>query len=176
MKKLLLSLFAIFALMPLAVAAQDNNMMKNDKTMKSSKKMKNIVETAKSTKMFNTLLKAAKAAGLADMLAMEGPFTVFAPTDEAFAKIPKETLDNLMKPENKEMLANILKYHVVSGEVTASQVMGMDKATTALGQDVMIMSENGKVLLNNSATVVKADVMTSNGVIHVIDTVLMPKM
>lgn len=171
MKKILLSLFALMIMMPLAVAAQNN-------TMKSSKmaKTKDIVETAKSAKMFNTLLKAAKAAGLAEMLKMDGPYTVFAPTDEAFAKIPKETLNNLLKPENKEMLANVLKYHVVSGKVPASQVVGMDRATTALGQDVTIATTNGKVMLNNSATVVKADVMASNGVIHVIDTVLMPQM
>lgn len=171
MKKILLSLFAFVLMMPLAVAAQYDS-------SKSSKmaKTQDIVETAKSAKMFNTLLKAAKAAGLAEMLKMDGPYTVFAPTDDAFAKIPKETLNNLLKPENKEMLANVLKYHVVSGKVLASEVVGMDRATTALGQDVMIMTEGGKVMLNNSATVIKTDVMASNGVIHVIDTVLMPKM
>lgn len=173
MKKILLSLFAVLALMPLAAAAQEE--MKKDHKMKSYVMKKDIVETAKSAKMFNTLLKAAKAAGLVETLKSGGPFTVFAPTDEAFAKIPKATLNALLKPENKDKLAAVLKYHVVSGNVMAAQVVGMDKATTVQGQNIMIEVEDGKVMLNDSATVIKTDIAASNGVVHVIDTVLMPK-
>lgn len=174
MKKILLSLFAVFVLMPLGVAAQDG-MKKDHKKMKSSMAKKDIVETAKSAKMFNTLLTAAKAAGLVETLKSPGPFTVFAPTDEAFAKIPKETLNSLLKPENKDKLAAILKYHVVSGNVMAAQVVGMDKASTVQGQNIMIEVEDGKVKLNDSATVIKTDIAASNGTVHVIDTVLMPQ-
>jgi uncharacterized surface protein with fasciclin (FAS1) repeats len=123
---------------------------------------------------FNTLAKALQAAGLVDTLKGKGPFTVFAPTDEAFAKLPAGALDNLLKPENKEKLKAVLLYHVVSGKVPAAKVMKMKSAKTVNGQEVTIMANDGKVMVND-ATVVKADVMASNGVIHVIDTVLMPK-
>jgi uncharacterized surface protein with fasciclin (FAS1) repeats len=111
---------------------------------------------------------------LVDTLKGKGPFTVFAPTDEAFAKLPAGALDNLLKPENKEKLKAVLLYHVVSGKVPAAKVMKMKSAKTVNGQEVTIMANDGKVMVND-ATVVKADVMASNGVIHVIDTVLMPK-
>lgn len=173
MKKILFSLAGILVLAPLMVFAQNGTMMK-----KSDSKMmgqtKNIAETAAATGMFNTLLAAAKAAGLDDELMSEGPLTVFAPTDEAFAKLPAGTVENLLKPENKDMLVKILTYHVVSGNVKAADVVKMDKATTLQGQEVMIKAKKGKVMINN-ATVVKADVAASNGTIHVIDTVLMPK-
>lgn len=175
MRKLLLTFGAILLLMPLAVFAQDSKMKKHDKMMKkSSMAKKDIVQTAKSAKMFNTLLAAAKAAGLVDVLKSDGPFTVFAPTDEAFAKIPKSTLNSLLKPENKDKLAAILKYHVVSGSVMASQVIGMNEASTVQGEEIDIKVKDGKVMLNDSATVIKTDIVASNGVVHVIDTVLMP--
>ncbi len=130
-----------------------------------------IVDTAVKAGGFDTLVAAVKAAGLVETLKGKGPFTVFAPTDEAFAKIPADTLKGLLA--DKEALTKVLLYHVVSGKVTADKVVTMKSAPTVQGSDVMIDASNG-VKINN-ATVVKADVMTSNGVIHAIDTVLMPK-
>ncbi|MEO6589756.1 MAG: fasciclin domain-containing protein [Pyrinomonadaceae bacterium] len=133
---------------------------------------KNIVETAIEAGSFKTLVAAVTAAGLAETLQGDGPFTVFAPTDEAFAKIPAATLTDLLKPENKEKLAGILTYHVVTGKVTAADVAKLTSAKTVNGQEVKIDAADG-VKINN-ATVTTADVETSNGVIHIIDTVLMP--
>ena len=135
---------------------------------------KDIVDTAVAAGQFNTLAKALQAAGLVDTLKGNGPFTVFAPTDDAFAKLPAGTVDDLLKPENKEKLKAVLLYHVVSGKVTAAKVMKMTSAKTLNGQEVKISTGDGKVMAND-ATVVKPDVMASNGIIHVIDTVLMPK-
>jgi uncharacterized surface protein with fasciclin (FAS1) repeats len=132
-----------------------------------------IVDTAVAGK-FNTLVAAVKAAGLVDTLKGPGPFTVFAPTDEAFAKLPPGTLEMLLKPENKEKLQSILKYHVVAGKVTAHDVMALHSAKTVEGQNVTIETMNGGVMVNN-AHVIKTDIAASNGVIHVIDTVIMPK-
>ncbi len=143
-------------------------------TMAADKGGKDIVDTAMAAGQFNTLAKALQAAGLVDTLKGKGPFTVFAPTDAAFAKLPAGTLDDLLKPENKEKLKSILLYHVVSGKVTAAKVMKMTSAKTLNGQDVKISVNDGKVMIND-ATVVKPDIMASNGVIHVIDTVLLPK-
>jgi uncharacterized surface protein with fasciclin (FAS1) repeats len=134
----------------------------------------NIVETAESAGQFTTLVTALKAAGLVKTLEGTGPFTVFAPTDAAFAKLPAGTVDDLLKPKNKKKLTAILTYHVVAGDVTAADVMKMTSAKTLNGESVTI-SVNGSVVKINDATVVKADVAASNGVIHVIDTVLMPK-
>ena len=122
---------------------------------------------------FKTLVAAIKAAGLVETLKGPGPFTVFAPTDSAFAKLPKGTVEELLKPENKQKLASILTYHVLSGKVLSSQVKTM-MAPTVNGQQLDVKVEDGKVMVNN-ATVVKADIPASNGVIHAIDTVLMPK-
>ncbi len=130
-----------------------------------------IVDTAVKAGSFNTLVTAVKAAGLVDTLKGKGPFTVFAPTDEAFAKIPADVLNGLLA--DKEALRKVLLYHVVAGKVTADQVVTLKSAATVQGSDVMIDASNG-VMINN-AKVAKADIMTSNGVIHVIDTVLMPK-
>ncbi len=132
-----------------------------------------IVDTAVAGK-FNTLVAAVKAAGLVDTLKGPGPFTVFAPTDEAFAKLPAGTLDTLLQPENKAKLRSILLYHVVPGRVMADDVVKLDSAKTAEGQSVVIKVTNGDVMVNN-AHVTKTDITTSNGVIHVIDTVLLPK-
>jgi uncharacterized surface protein with fasciclin (FAS1) repeats len=133
-----------------------------------------IVETAVAAGSFKTLATALQAASLADTLKGKGPFTVFAPTDDAFAKLPPGTVESLLKPENKDKLKAILLYHVVSGDVTAAQVVKLSSAKTLNGQDVKIMVNNDTVMVND-AKVVKADVMASNGVIHVIDTVLIPK-
>ena len=134
----------------------------------------NIVDTAVAAGTFHTLATALQAAGLADTLKGNGPFTVFAPTDEAFSKLPAGTIESLLKPENKEKLRAILFYHVVSGDVTAAQVMKLSSAKTINGQDLKLTVKDGTVMVND-AKVVKADVWTSNGVIHVIDTVLLPK-
>ncbi len=133
-----------------------------------------IVDTAVSAGSFKTLVAAVQAAGLVDTLKGPGPFTVFAPTDEAFAKLPAGTVENLLKPENKAKLAAILTYHVVSGNVTADKVVKMNSAPTVNGQSLKIKVNNGSVMVNN-ANVIKTDIATSNGVIHVIDTVVLPK-
>ncbi len=135
---------------------------------------KDIVDTAVAAGSFNTLAKALTAAGLVETLKGKGPFTVFAPTDEAFAKLPAGTLDDLLKPENKEKLKGILTYHVVSGQVTAKDVIKLKTAKTVNGQELKITVMDGTVMVDN-AKVTKTDIMCSNGVIHVIDTVLLPK-
>ncbi len=122
---------------------------------------------------FTTLVAAVKAAGLVETLKGEGPFTVFAPTDEAFAKLPEGALENLLKPENKDKLAAILTYHVVSGAVGSSKVVSMKSAKTVQGSDLNIKVKDGSVMIND-ATVTATDIEATNGVIHVIDTVLMP--
>jgi uncharacterized surface protein with fasciclin (FAS1) repeats len=135
---------------------------------------KDIVDTAVDAGSFHTLVTALQAASLADTLKGKGPFTVFAPTDDAFKKLPAGTVETLLKPENKENLKAILLYHVVAGDVTASQAMKMTSATTLNGQNLVLMTSGGTLMVND-AKVVKADVSASNGVIHLIDTVLLPK-
>ncbi len=132
-----------------------------------------IVDTAVADGRFQTLVAAVTAAGLVDTLKSEGPFTVFAPTDDAFAKLPAGTLDSLLLPENKQALTDILLYHVVSGKVMAADVVGLESATTVLGKDVAIKVDMGNVYIND-AKVIITDIETSNGVIHVIDTVILP--
>ena len=134
---------------------------------------KDIVDTAVAAGSFKTLAAALQAAGLVETLKGPGPFTVFAPTDAAFAKLPAGTVESLLKPENKAKLTAILMYHVVPGRVLAAQVGGMTSAPTANGQTLAIASENGIVTVDR-ARVTKADILCSNGVIHVIDTVLLP--
>ncbi len=176
--------------------AQDKTMKKEDKKMtKQETKMvggaemyptKNIVENAVNSKDHTTLVAAVKAADLVDVLVSEGPFTVFAPTNAAFDKLPKGTVETLLKPENKEQLQTILKYHVVSGKWNAGDIAKMIKegngkaaiktvsggtlTAWAKGKDVYVTDENG-----NSSKVTIADVNQSNGVIHVVDAVLLPK-
>ena len=133
----------------------------------------NIVQVAAKAGSFNTLLAAAKAAGLVGALEGEGPLTVFAPTDDAFAKLPAGTVETLLKPENKDQLKAILLYHVVEGKVTAEQVVKLTSAKTLEGQSVKIAVKDGKVYVDG-AQVIKADVPASNGVIHVIDSVILP--
>lgn len=133
----------------------------------------NIVETAVAAGSFQTLVAAVEAAGLVETLSGPGPFTVFAPTDAAFAKLPAGTVESLLEPENLALLQSILTYHVVPGRVTADQVVNLNAATTVEGSDVAIDVDGGSVRVND-ATVVQTDVFASNGVIHIIDTVLLP--
>ena len=134
---------------------------------------KDIVDTAVAAGSFKTLAAALKAGELIDALKSKGPFTVFAPTDEAFAKLPAGTVETLLKPENREKLVAVLKYHVVSGKVTSDKVVSLTNATTLNGKGLRIDATSGVKV--NDATVVKADIMASNGVIHVIDRVLLPE-
>jgi len=131
-----------------------------------------IVVVASGAGSFNTLVAAVKAAGLVETLQGDGPFTVFAPTDDAFAKLPSGTVENLLKPENKAQLVAILTYHVVPGKVMASDVKTM-KAKTVNGKELSILVADGKVTVDK-ANVVKTDVAAKNGVIHVIDAVILP--
>ncbi|NDW52011.1 fasciclin domain-containing protein [Aliiroseovarius sp. PrR006] len=132
-----------------------------------------IVDTAVSAGSFSTLAAALGAAGLVETLKGDGPFTVFAPTDDAFAALPDGTVEMLLQPENKDKLTAILTYHVVPGAVMAKDVMGIDAATTVNGADVTVKVDGDAVMING-AKVVAADVAASNGVIHVIDAVLLP--
>lgn len=134
---------------------------------------KDIVDTAVSAGQFETLAAALTAAGLVDTLKGEGPFTVFAPTDAAFAALPAGTVENLLKPENLEQLQAVLTYHVVAGKVTAADVVNLTEATSVQGDTIDITVVDGAVKVD-AATVVSADVMASNGVIHVIDKVILP--
>ena len=163
-KKIASVLTFVLASLTLSTAAHaDHHGMKKD-----------IVDVAAANGSFSTLVAAVKAAGLVDTLKGEGPFTVFAPTGEAFAKLPAGTVENLLKAENKDKLVAILTYHVVSGKVMAADVVTLTSAATVQGQSVNVATNNGAVMIND-ATVVKADVKATNGVIHVIDTVLLPK-
>ena len=132
-----------------------------------------IVDTAIKAGSFNTLVAAVQAAELVETLKSKGPFTVFAPTDEAFSKLDKATLESLLKPENKDQLVAILTYHVVAGKVMSTDITGNMEPATVNGSTINITLNNGKVIIND-ATVISADVDTTNGVIHVIDTVLIP--
>ncbi len=132
-----------------------------------------IVETAVGAGQFKTLAAALTAVDLVETLKGPGPFTVFAPTDEAFAKLPAGTVENLLKPENKAKLTAILTYHVVPGAVKAEQVTKLDEAKTVNGAMVKVSTDHGKVMIND-ANVVKADIPASNGIIHVIDKVILP--
>ena len=158
MKKFLLVLFVLITSTGIAMAGGH---------------MKNLVETAAGNDAFKTLVAAVKAAGLVETLAGKGPFTVFAPTDEAFAKLPDGTVESLLKPENKDQLVAILTYHVVAGKVMSIDITGNMEPATVNGSTINITLNNGKVMIND-ATVISADVDTDNGVIHVIDTVLIP--
>ena len=133
-----------------------------------------IVDTAVAAGQFNTLAAALDAADLITTLKGDGPFTVFAPTDEAFAKLTEGTVASLLDPENRDQLVAVLTYHVVAGEVMAKDVVNLNEATTVNGADISIQVMDGKVHINN-ATVIAADVATSNGVIHIVDTVLLPQ-
>ena len=153
---------AAFVVMSLSMIAPSFAQMKSD-----------IVDTAVSAGSFNTLVAAVQAAGLVDTLKGDGPFTVFAPTDDAFAALPAGTVENLLKPENKATLVKILTYHVVPGKVMSSDIVGKELSpATVEGSTVDINATNGVMI--DGANVVTADIETSNGVIHVIDKVIMP--
>ncbi|MDZ7616072.1 MAG: fasciclin domain-containing protein [Patescibacteria group bacterium] len=139
-----------------------------------SAKNKDIVETAVAAGSFKTLAAALEAGGLIETLKGSGPFTVFAPTDEAFAKLPEGTVEHLLKPENKDALVKILTYHVVPGKVLAADVVKLSSAKTVQGSELRIRAEEGSVRVDK-ANVLKTDISASNGVIHVIDSVLLPK-
>jgi uncharacterized surface protein with fasciclin (FAS1) repeats len=136
-------------------------------------KSKDIVDTAVAAGQFNTLAAALEAADLVGTLKGDGPFTVFAPTDAAFAKLPEGTVETLLKPENRDKLVAILTYHVVPGKVKAADVVKLSEAKTVNGQDVAITVADNGVRIND-ANVIKTDIGASNGVIHVIDTVILP--
>ena len=163
----LLSMLALLVAQPLSAKVE---------VAGDTAKQGNIVETAVAAGQFKILATALKATGLIDALTGEGPFTVFAPTDVAFAKLPAGTVESLLKPENKEKLKSILLYHVVSGNVTAEQVMKLNGRTvkTLGGGSVKVSTMDGVMV--DDARVIKTDIRASNGVIHVIDTVLIPKM
>lgn len=146
----------------------------HEKAEKKEAGTPDIVETAQAAGSFETLVSAVKAAGLVETLKGKGPFTVLAPTDDAFARLPQGTIENLLKPENRDMLQSILTYHVIPGKVMAADVAKLQAATTVEGSDVTIRTAD-KLVLVNDAIVVKTDVEASNGVIHVIDTVILPK-
>ncbi len=135
---------------------------------------KTIVDIAVEDGRFNTLVAAVTAADLVETLNGESPFTVFAPTDDAFAALPEGTVENLLLPENKQALTDILLYHVVSGKVMAADVVGLTSAPTVLSQDITITVRDGNVFLNDTVQVIITDIEASNGVIHVIDAVLLP--
>jgi uncharacterized surface protein with fasciclin (FAS1) repeats len=164
-------LLGLFTLSSIS-CGEDPNEEKVEK--EEMKETKTIVETAVAAGSFKTLAAALGAAGLVETLNGDGPFTVLAPTDEAFAKLPEGTVEDLLKPENKDKHVNILTYHVVAGKVMSTDLSDGMMASTVEGSDVTITTEGGVMV--NDATVTTADIEASNGVIHVIDTVLMPPM
>jgi len=164
---LILSSIVISLMSPAVLSAGYGSSYSKEKTAS------NIVETAVQAGDFNTLATALKAAGLIDVLSGEGPFTVFAPTDAAFAKLPEGTVESLLKQENRDQLVSILTYHVVPGMVKAKQVVDLSEASTVQGNSVAIKVKDGKVYVDN-AEIVKTDITASNGVIHVIDQVILP--
>ena len=159
------TIYTLFAFLAIATVGCDSSDSDDDATP-------DIVQVATDAG-FNTLVAAVSAADLVETLQGPGPFTVFAPTDEAFANLPDGTLDDLLLPENKETLSAILTYHVVSGRVTAEQVVTLNSATTVQGEDIAITVVDGTVFLNGVA-VTTTDVEASNGIIHIIDGVLLP--
>jgi uncharacterized surface protein with fasciclin (FAS1) repeats len=167
---LLIAVFAVAAISTVASADCGADHGKGTKASASEKKM-DIVETAVNAGSFKTLVTAVKAADLVETLKSEGPFTVFAPSDEAFAKLPEGTIESLLK--DKKKLASVLTYHVVPGKVMAADVVKLDKATTVQGQDIAITKKDGAVMVDG-AKVVMTDIEASNGVIHVIDAVILP--
>jgi transforming growth factor-beta-induced protein len=160
------SVLALFA----AVSVANAQMASHDMPME-----KDIVEVAAEAGTFNTLIAAAQAAGLVEALKGDGPLTVFAPTDEAFAKLPAGTVEELLKPENKDKLAKILLYHVVPGKVTSAEVVNLTSAKSLEGDMIDITIDSGNVYVDD-AQVIAVDVEASNGVIHVIDAVILPSM
>jgi uncharacterized surface protein with fasciclin (FAS1) repeats len=176
MKKTIIGVFALMMIAGGAMAgscgSKDHSHENTATQTSASPAEMDIIETAASSEDFTTLVAAVKAAGLVDALKGEGPFTVFAPTDEAFAELPEGTLEALLK--DTEQLTSILTYHVLAGAVRAEQVVGLDKAETLNGQDVRISTGSDGVMING-AMVIATDIPCSNGVIHVIDKVILPE-
>lgn len=171
---MILVMMALFAqIIPIKALAnsKDINLLVSKETEESS----DIVDIAINDGRFKTLTSALRAAGLVDALKGEGPFTVFAPTDDAFAKLPQNTVNDLLKPENKNNLGNILNYHVASGKILASDIMKMNgkDITMSNGRKARVEVRNNEVFIDG-AKVIATDIMGKNGVIHVIDTVIMP--
>jgi uncharacterized surface protein with fasciclin (FAS1) repeats len=164
-------LLAALAAPAIALAACEGD---DDDATTPATTSKDVVDTAAAAGSFGTLVTAVQAADLAATLKGPGPFTIFAPTDAAFAKLPAGTLDELLKPQNKEKLQAILKYHVVSGKVTAADVVKLSSAKTVQGQDLRIAVDGSTVKVDD-ARVTATDIQASNGVIHVIDAVVLPK-
>ena len=158
----------------LAIVATALAMVVTTSRQTAAQAQKDIVDTAIAAGSFNTLATALTAAGLVDTLRGTGPFTVFAPTDAAFAKLPAGTVESLLKPENKAKLVRLLTYHVVSGKVMAADVVKVTSAKAVSGDTITVLAKDGVVTVDN-AKVVKTDIAASNGVIHVIDSVIMPK-
>ena len=163
--------FSVLALTISATAVAHNHGKGHDDSKAAMQK--DIIDVAVGAGQFNTLAAALKAAGLVDTLRGDGPFTVFAPTDAAFAKLPAGTVESLLMPENKDKLIAVLTYHVVSGKVMASDVVKLKSAATVNGANVKISVMNGGVMVD-AANVVKTDIGARNGVIHVIDSVILP--
>jgi uncharacterized surface protein with fasciclin (FAS1) repeats len=160
LKKIVLSILVVFLSATLAMAMSNNK--------------KDIVDTAIDAGSFDTLVAALEAADLVSTLKGDGPFTVFAPTDQAFAKLPPGTLADLLQPENKSKLQSILTYHVIPSQVMAADVATLTEAKTVNGSSLMVKADKDKVMVDN-AQVIKTDIICSNGVIHVIDAVVMPR-
>jgi uncharacterized surface protein with fasciclin (FAS1) repeats len=161
----------IFLILSMFIFATVSTFAQMDAKMVDNVAKNDIVQTAISAGNFNTLVTALTEADLVSALEAEGPYTVFAPTDDAFNKLPEDVLSSLL--EDKEALKNVLLYHVVSGDITSKQIVKLNEAMTLNGSDIKIKVDDGKVMVNDSQ-VVGADVMASNGIIHVIDTVLLP--
>lgn len=171
---LILTLAAFFSFSTLITGCKHGDNIAKKAADNMTHHAQDIVDTAVGAGSFNTLVAAVKAADLVDTLKGEGPFTVFAPPDEAFAKLPAGTLDDLLKPENKGKLQSILTYHVVPGKVMAKDVVTLTEAKTVNGQSVGISVVSGEVMVDN-AKVIQTDIDCTNGVIHVIDSVILPK-
>jgi uncharacterized surface protein with fasciclin (FAS1) repeats len=169
----ILSIVAVTAISAASFATAHANHCNSDHAAETAGAKADIVDTAVGAGSFNTLVAAVKAADLVDALKAEGPFTVFAPTDEAFAALPEGTVETLLMPENKDQLIELLTYHVVAGAVPSSVAVTLTEGETLNGQSFKVKFENDTLMIND-AKVVKADIEASNGVIHVIDKVLIP--
>jgi uncharacterized surface protein with fasciclin (FAS1) repeats len=174
MEKNMNARYLVVALAALSVGIPSATVMAGSKKATTAAKY-DIVDTALNNGQFNTLVAALQAAGLTETLKGAGPFTVFAPTDEAFKKLPAGTLDALLKPENKQQLVDVLTYHVVAGKVMSRDVKGKTATPTSIEGDALAIDGTKKGVMVDNAAVTAADVRASNGVIHVIDTVLLPK-
>lgn len=169
MKQIIAITLCVFFLMPAALMAGGGYKSYHGSKVKSM----DVVDLAAHTGQFNTLIAAVQAAGLEEVLRGDGPYTILAPTDEAFSKLPEGTVEDLLRPENRDKLKGILTYHVIPGNVYAKDVMAMSSGKTVNGQEVKFKVE-GDTVYADAAKIVKTDVKASNGVIHIIDNVILP--